>query len=33
MAEVVGKIKFVVICFAFVEWIFTDFKAEKTKEK
>ena len=33
MAGVVGKIKFVVICFAFVEWIFTDFKAEKTKEK
>ena len=28
MAEVVGKIKFVVICFAFVEWIFADFKAE-----
>ena len=31
MAGVVGKIKFVVICFAFVEfveWIFTDFKAE-----
>ena len=32
MAGVVGKIKFVVICLAFDEWIFTDFK-RKPKEK
>ena len=28
MAGVVRKVRFVAICFAFDEWIFTDLKAE-----